>query len=64
MPKRASGPLLTALSLDRDSAAPLHRQLYRGLREAILTKRLAPGERLPASRVLAVELGVSRNTVQ
>lgn len=33
------------------------------LREAVRTGRLAPGSRLPASRSLAVDLGVSRNTV-
>ncbi|SNT05234.1 MocR-like pyridoxine biosynthesis transcription factor PdxR [Actinacidiphila glaucinigra] len=33
------------------------------LREAVRTGRLAPGTRLPPSRTLAVDLGVSRNTV-
>ncbi|MDX3070996.1 PLP-dependent aminotransferase family protein [Streptomyces sp. NPDC088354] len=33
------------------------------LREAVRTGRLAPGSRLPASRSLAADLGVSRNTV-
>ncbi|WP_328890943.1 MocR-like pyridoxine biosynthesis transcription factor PdxR [Streptomyces sp. NBC_00316] len=33
------------------------------LREAMRTGRLAPGTRLPASRSLAADLGVSRNTV-
>ncbi|AZQ35965.1 PLP-dependent aminotransferase family protein [Streptomyces cyaneochromogenes] len=38
--------------------------LERSLREAVREGRLAPGERLPASRRLAEELGVSRNTVK
>jgi GntR family transcriptional regulator/MocR family aminotransferase len=42
---------------------PLHRQLYVRLHEAILSRRLAPGARLPSSRALAVQLGLSRNTV-
>ncbi|WP_235839904.1 MocR-like pyridoxine biosynthesis transcription factor PdxR [Derxia lacustris] len=42
---------------------PMHRRLYESLRGAILSRRLAPGERLPSSRDLAVELGLSRNTV-
>ena len=49
------------LRLDGDGA--LHRQAYRALRAAILTRRLAPGARLPATRALARELGLSRNTV-
>ena len=49
--------------LDSDSAIPLHRQLYEGLRGAILAGRLVAGTRLPATRVLARELCVSRNTV-
>jgi GntR family transcriptional regulator/MocR family aminotransferase len=49
--------------LDTTSATPLFRQLYEGLRQSILDGRLAPGVRLPATRSLAEELGVSRNTV-
>jgi GntR family transcriptional regulator/MocR family aminotransferase len=54
---------LSALPLDPDSAIPLHRQLCDRLREAILTGQLAGGMRLPGTRTLATELGVSRNTV-
>jgi GntR family transcriptional regulator/MocR family aminotransferase len=49
------------LQLDGDGA--LHRQLYRALRAAILDGRLTAGARLPGTRALARELGVSRNTV-
>jgi len=52
-----------ALHLDRRARAGLQRQLYDELRAAILCGRLTPGARLPASRVLASDLGVSRNTV-
>ena len=38
-------------------------QIYRNLRGAILDGRLAGGQRLPATRELAVQLGVSRTTV-
>ena len=51
------------LWLRLDGDGPLHRQAYRALRAAILTGRLAPGAKLPATRVLARELGLSRNTV-
>ena len=37
--------------------------LERALRDAARTGRLAPGLQLPASRALAADLGVSRNTV-
>ncbi|MDT9695660.1 PLP-dependent aminotransferase family protein [Streptomyces sp. P17] len=38
--------------------------LERALRDAVREGRLAPGTRLPATRKLADELGVSRNTVK
>ncbi|WP_434658041.1 PLP-dependent aminotransferase family protein [Chromobacterium violaceum] len=47
----------------REHAPPLHRQLYLRIREAILAGQLPPGARLPATRVLAADLGVSRGTV-
>src|SRR5919109_5125529 len=46
-----------------DGTGTLYQQLYQALRSAILTGQLAAGTRLPATRVLARELGVSRNTV-
>jgi GntR family transcriptional regulator / MocR family aminotransferase len=41
----------------------LHTQLYRRLRAKILLGELAPGARLPSTRALAGDEGVSRNTV-
>lgn len=59
-----STPLvLNAVDLDRTASTPLYRQLYSSLRRAILSHQLLPGMRLPASRTLADELDVSRNTV-
>jgi GntR family transcriptional regulator / MocR family aminotransferase len=46
-----------------DGSGALSQQIYHALRRAILAGQLAPGTRLPATRVLAHELGVSRNTV-
>ncbi len=57
------GPELL-LQLDRDSDQPLRAQLEAGLRDAIRDGRLHAGERLPSSRELARELGVSRGLVQ
>ena len=56
------GPELL-LALDRTRAEPLRVQLERELREAIRSGRLAAGERLPSSRALAAELGISRGLV-
>jgi GntR family transcriptional regulator/MocR family aminotransferase len=49
--------------LDRDGPDLLRTQLERGLREAIRTGRLQPGERLPSTRELARGLGISRGMV-
>jgi GntR family transcriptional regulator / MocR family aminotransferase len=57
------GPELL-LRLDRELDEPLRAQLERELREAIRSGRLAAGERLPSSRALARELGISRGLVQ
>ncbi|HZT59847.1 MAG TPA: PLP-dependent aminotransferase family protein [Pyrinomonadaceae bacterium] len=51
------------VALDAESRTPLYRQLYDSLRGAILSGQLAPGTRLQSTREMAVELGVSRNTV-
>ena len=55
--------LFVSIPLDRASATPLFRQLYARLKDAILQGALAPGARLPATRELARQLGVSRQTV-
>jgi len=50
--------------LDRSASQPLRAQLEASLREAIRDGRLRGGERLPSTRELARELGVSRGMVQ
>jgi len=47
----------------RSRSEPLHAQLYRALRAAILRGELAPGARLPSTRALAADEGLARNTV-
>jgi GntR family transcriptional regulator/MocR family aminotransferase len=47
----------------RRSPAPLHRQIYDALKTGIREGRYRPGTRLPSSRALSLDLGVSRNTV-
>jgi GntR family transcriptional regulator / MocR family aminotransferase len=56
------GPELL-LRLDRSRPEPLQAQLQRELRAAIRSGQLGPGERLPSSRALASELGISRGLV-
>jgi len=60
---RASKSPLLSISLDRDGGDSLQAQIFDQVRSAILNSRLSPGTRLPATRTLAVELGVSRNTI-
>ena len=49
--------------LEPDSSEPIYRQLYWRFREAIANGLLAPGERVPAARALAKELGLARGTI-
>jgi GntR family transcriptional regulator / MocR family aminotransferase len=51
------------LAASRDDPVPLTAQLAGQLREAMAAGQLAAGERLPASRALAAEVGVSRTVV-
>ncbi|MEV5505208.1 PLP-dependent aminotransferase family protein [Streptomyces orinoci] len=55
-----SEPLIT---LDRESAVPLQRQVCEQFTALIRAGRLRPGETVPASRELAGQLGVSRTVV-
>jgi GntR family transcriptional regulator/MocR family aminotransferase len=50
-------------SLKPDSPTPIYRQLYEHLRAAILEGQLKMGTKLPSTRALADELGLSRNTI-
>jgi GntR family transcriptional regulator/MocR family aminotransferase len=50
------------LSVERGGAA-LHEQVERSLRDAVREGRLQAGTRLPSSRALAAELGISRGVV-
>jgi GntR family transcriptional regulator/MocR family aminotransferase len=58
--KRAPSGLAPLIAIDRAAGKPLHRQIYDAYRAAIVERRLRPGQRIPSTRVLAAELGVSR----
>src|SRR5436309_2350344 len=51
------------ITLDRDRAVPLARQIQTHFERLIRERRLAPGVKLPATRELARDLGVNRATV-
>jgi len=51
------------VSIDPRDPTPIYAQLERGLRAAIATNRLRPGDQLPTVRQLAVDLQVNANTV-
>lgn len=61
--KRAATIPVTGLSLDPRAPTALYRQLYDQLRDAILSGQLRRGTRLPSTRTLACELGISRHTI-
>jgi DNA-binding transcriptional regulator YhcF (GntR family) len=50
--------------LEPDDARPASQQIANVLRAAILTRRFAPGERLPSQNDLAERYGVARETVK
>ena len=62
MRKQVGVALFSFVNLDRNSPAPLFQRLDAQVRQAVLSGRLASGLWLPSSRVLAIELGVSRTT--
>lgn len=49
--------------INPSSREPIYRQIYSRFRSAITDGVLAPGERIPAARALAKELGLARGTV-
>jgi len=51
------------VSIDSRDPTPIYAQLERGLRAAIATGRVQPGDQLPTVRQLAVDLRVNANTV-
>ncbi len=55
MAKTVNALPFAAPAVDGGSAVPLYRQLYEGLREAILSGRLAPGTPVRRAALLAAE---------
>ena len=64
MVKAAKGALLSTLEIDRRCGVPIYRQIEDFLRKMILGGTLLPSQKLPSTRELALELGVSRITIK
>src|SRR5215467_4460506 len=74
MPKRKSRPqkrrrrsiiAFEMIRLDRTATEPLHEQLYRQIRDELKSGRFSDtSSRLPSSRALATDRGISRSTVR
>ena len=58
--KRISSSFLPPITIDPKNKTPMYRQLYEWFRRAILNGQLRPGQRVPSTRNLAAELGISR----
>ena len=54
---------MALVAIDPRDKTPIYAQLERGLRAAMATSRLKPGDQLPTVRQLAVELSINANTV-
>ena len=54
---------MAIVTIDARDKTPIYAQLERGLRAAMATSRLRPGDQLPTVRQLAVDLRINANTV-
>jgi GntR family transcriptional regulator / MocR family aminotransferase len=62
--RRRSIMAFEMVRLDRAATEPLHQQLYRQIRDELVSGTFSNGaSRLPSSRALATDLGISRFTV-
>lgn len=58
--RRVSSAITPVISVNRNTQKPLHRQIYDAYRGVIVGGMLRPGQRVPSTRGLAAELGISR----
>jgi GntR family transcriptional regulator / MocR family aminotransferase len=58
--QKVSSAITPIIAIDRKASRPLHRQIYDGYRAGIVNGALQPGQRVPSTRGLALELGISR----
>jgi GntR family transcriptional regulator/MocR family aminotransferase len=55
--------LMTFINIHKNIGKTIHGQLYEQLKNGVYSGMLMPGDRLPSSREMSLELKVSRNTV-
>jgi GntR family transcriptional regulator/MocR family aminotransferase len=60
---RVRGDRILSIPIDPAAPVPVYQQVYTGVRRAIVDGIVESGSRLPSTRSLAADLGVSRNTV-
>src|SRR5882672_7229405 len=58
--KHVPASFLPPVALDSLAKTPMYRQLYDWFRKAIIDGQMRPGQRVPSTRGLAVELKISR----
>lgn len=61
--KKAPSGLAPIIQVQKHASNSLYRQVYEGYRKAIVDGNLRSGQRVPSTRVLALELGISRMPV-
>ena len=61
--KRSVTDFVLVIGAAERRGMPMYRQLYDRFRSAIVEGRIRPGERIPSTRALAVDLGISRPLV-
>ena len=57
---KSSGGISPVIAVNRGGRTPLHNQIYDAYRAGILNGSLSPRQRVPSTRTLASELGISR----
>src|SRR5690348_18488473 len=58
--KKISSGISPIICIDRKAPKALHQQIYDAYRTAIMDRSLRAGQRVPSTRMLAEELGISR----
>ncbi|RFU64103.1 GntR family transcriptional regulator [Peribacillus glennii] len=51
------------INLERNAIQPLFEQVYKEIRNRILSGDLQNGQKLPSVRRMAIDLGVGKNTI-
>src|SRR5215469_454585 len=58
--KKIPSTIWPVIAVDRNAAKPLHKQIYDAYRAMIFEGNVSPGQRVPSTRALAIELKISR----